>query len=152
MRSITGGPQAGRPRGPRGFARVILVLAWAALWLNTALFPCCEVAAAVLGGNADNGSLTVSAGPTLHHADAAHSEPLDPCPVSLFGDTLISGLPLVGAYEGLTRDRSPVEWYAVDAPVDTSLTAVNDPANLALAQAAPPPSLHLYLRTQRLLI
>jgi hypothetical protein len=144
--------EARRPRGLRGFARVGLVVAWVVFWLNTALFPCCEVAAAVLGGHADNGSRSASAAPPLHHSDATHSEPLDHGPDSPCDYTLISGPALVGEYEGPTPDRSPLEWFAVDAPVATSLTAVNHSTNLALAQAAPPPSLRLCLRTQRLLI
>jgi len=60
--------EAKQPRGLHGFARVGLVLAWVVFWLNTALFPRCEVAAAVLGGHADNGSRTASAAPPLHHS------------------------------------------------------------------------------------
>ena len=144
-----------RPRGLRGFARVGLVVAWVAFWLNTALFPCGEVAAGVLGGHADNGSRSASAAPPPHHSDATHSKLLDhslDSPCGPCGYTLISGPPLVGEYEVLTPDRSPLESFAVDAPVATSLTAVSHSANLALARAGPPPSLRLYLRTQRLLI
>ena len=57
-----------------------------------------------------------------------------------------------GEHEVLPPDRSPLEWFAVDAPIAASPTAVNHPANLALARAAPPPSLRLYQRTQRLLL
>lgn|SRR5512134_2097256 len=144
--------EARRPRGLRGFARVGLVVAWVVFWLNTALFPCGEVAAGVLGGHADNGSRSTSAAPPLHDFDATQSEPLDHNPDSQCGDSLISGTSLLGEHEALTTDRSPSEWFAVDAPVASSLIAVNHPANLALARAAPPPSLRLYLRTQRLLI
>jgi hypothetical protein len=144
--------EARRPRGLRGFARVILVLAWAAFWFNTALFPCCEAVAAAFGDHSDDVSQSVSAAPPPHHSDATRSEPLDHSPDSPCGYTLNAGPPLVGEYEGLTPDRSPLEWFAVDVPVTTSLTAVNHSANLALARAAPPPSLRLYLRTQRLLI
>jgi hypothetical protein len=142
-------------RGLRGFARVGLVVAWVAFWLNTALFPCCKVAAAVLGGHADNGPRSASAAPPLHDSDASHSGPLDhsfDAPCGPCGYTLISGPPLVGEYEVLIPDRSPLEWFAVDASVATSVTAVNLPAHLALARATPPPSLRLFLRTQRLLI
>ena len=144
---------AGRPRGPRGFARVGWVVAGVVFWLNTALFPCCEVAAAVLGGHADNGSRAASAALPPHHSDAKHSELMDHGPGSPCGYTLISGPPLVGEYKGPAPDRSPLERFAGDAAVATSLTAVNHAANLALARAAPPPpSLRLDLRTQRLLI
>ena len=144
--------EARQPRGLRGFARVGLVAAWVVFWLNTALFPCCEIAAAVLGGHADNGSRSASAAPPLHPSDATHSEPLDHGPDSPCGTILISGSPLVGAYEVLTLDRSPLEWLAVEAPVATRLTVLDHSANLAHARAAPPPPLRLYLRTQRLLI
>ena len=144
--------EAGRPRGLRGFARVGLLAAWVVFWLNTALLPCCEVAAAVSGGYTNNESQSASAAPPLHPSDATHSEPLDHGPDSPCGTNLISGSPLVGAYEVLTPDRFPLEWLAVDAPVATRLTAVVHSANLTLARAAPPPPLHLYLRTQRLLI
>jgi hypothetical protein len=95
------------PRGLRGFARVELVVAWVVFWLNTALFPFCGVAAAVLGGYTDNGSRSASAAPQLHPSDATHSEPLDHSPDSPCGYTLNSRPPLVGEYEVLTPDRSP---------------------------------------------
>ena len=134
MRSSARRSEAGRRL--RGFARVGLVVAGVVFWLNTALFPCCEVAAAVLGGHPDNGSRTASAAPPLHHSDATHSELLDHRLDSPCGHTLISGPPLVGKYEGPTPDRSPLGWFAADAPVATSLTAVSHSANLA--RAAPP--------------
>ncbi len=151
-RSSTRMSESRWPRGLRGFARVGLLVAWVVFWLNTALFPCCEVAAAVLGGHADNGSRSASAAAPLHHSDATHSEPLDHSPDSPCGYTLISGPPLVGDYEVLTPDRSPLGLFAADAPVAASLFAVNHFTNLALARDAPPPSLRLYLLTQRLLI
>jgi len=144
--------EARQPRGLRGFARVGLVAAWVVFWLNTALLPCCEVAAAVLGGHGNLAAQSDSSAPPLHPSDATHSEPLDHGPDSPCGTILISGSPLVGAYEVLTLDRSPLEWLAVDAPVATRITAVDHSANLAHARAAPPPPLRLYLRTQRLLI
>ena len=144
--------EARRPRGLRGFARVGLVMGWVVFWLNTALFPCGEVAAGVFGGHADNGSRSTSAAPPLHDFDATQSEPLDHSPDSPCGYNLISGPPLVGEHEVQTTDRPPLEGIAVNAPVATSLTVANHSADLALARAAPPPSLRLYLRTQRLLI
>ena len=143
---------ARRPRGLRGVARVGLLAAWVVFWLNTALFSCCEVAAAVLGGHVDNGSVSASAALPLQHSAAAQSEPLDHSPDSPCGYNLISGPPLVGEHEVQTTDRPPLEGIAVNAPVATSLTVANHSADLALARAAPPPPLRLYLRTQRLLI
>ena len=141
-----------QPQGLRGFARVGLVAAWVVFWLNTALFPCCEVAAAVLGGHADNGSVSASAAPPLQQSADTHSEPLDHSPDSPCGYTLASGPPLVGEYEVLTPDRSPLQGFAADAPVAIIHTAVNSSAILALARASPPPPLRFYLRTQRLRI
>jgi hypothetical protein len=143
--------EARRPRGLRGFARVNLVLAWLVFWLNTALFPCCEVVAAVFDGHAGRESQASSAVPTLHLSGATHSEPADHSPASACGDTLIPGSPLVGAYEALTPDRSPLEWYAVDAAVATS-RIVSHSTDFALARATLLPSLRLCQRTQRLLI
>lgn len=145
-------PEARRPRALRGFARAGLVMVWVVFWLNTALFPCCAVAAAVLAGQADSGSQSASAPLPLHYPGAANSVPLGYGPDSPCDYTLIPDSPIVAANEVLTPDRSPLQWFAVDAPVATSLTAVSDSANLALARAAPPPSLRLYQRTQRLLI
>jgi hypothetical protein len=120
----------------RGFARMGLVAAWAVFFLNTALFPCCEVAAAVLGG----------------HADATQAEPLEHGPDSPCVSSLGEGPTIVGEHEVLSPDRSPLAWFAIDAPFTARLTAVDHSANLALARAEPPPPLRLYLRTQRLLL
>lgn len=139
-------------RDLRRFARAGLVSAWVVFWLNSALFPCCEVTAAVLGGHADNASQVASALAPAHHSDAAHSEPLHDSPESPCSDTLTSTPPVAAAYEGLTPDRLTLQWFAVAAPVSAGFADVTHPANFALARAAPPPSLRLYLRTQRLLI
>ena len=147
----SGGGKAGRAERLRGFARPGLVVAWVVFWLNTAVFPCCEVAAAVLGGQADNVSQAIATVQPAHSPDHTPSgSPLkssdSPC-----GDTLNSESPLVEDHDGLTPDRSSLERVAVDAPVATRLPTVES-ANLVLARAAPPPSLRSYLRTQRLLI
>ena len=147
----TGGKDAERPRGLRRIARAGLIAAWGVFWLNTALFPCCEVSAAILGGHADHASQSASAAPP-HHSDDSHSEPLDHSPDSPCSDLLTSDPPLAGEYGVLTPDRSSLEWFAVDAPVAAAFTTVHRTANFALARASPPPSLRLHLRTQRLLI
>jgi hypothetical protein len=96
-----------RPSGPPRFARVILVLAWAVFWLSTALFPCCEVVAAVLGGHAETGSQPVATTQSAHHPDTAHAETSDHSPDLPCSDTLISGLSVAGGHEILTPERSP---------------------------------------------
>ncbi len=144
---------AGRPRGLRGFARAGLVMAWAVFWLNTALFPCCEAAAAVRGGHADSGLQSASAATPQNHAGAANLEPLAYGPDSPCGHTLIPDPPIVGANEVLLApDRSSLEWFAVDAPIATSFAAAHRAADFTLPRASPPPSLRLYQRTQRLLV
>ena len=137
---------------PHRYARVVLVLAWAVFWLNTALFPCCEVAASILGGHAGNGTQSVPAAQPVHHADTTHSEPSDHSPDSPCSDTLVTGIVIVGAYEVLTPDRSPLTWFAGEAGVASSLTAITHSPRLVPREYPPPPPLRLYLHTQRLLI
>ena len=148
----TGGQEAKRLRGLRGSAHAGLIAAWVVFWLNTALFPCCEVTAAVLGGQADSAMQSPSSTPSPHHSDAPHTEPLDHGPDAPCGDTLSANPPLVGENEVRTPERSSLEWFAIDAPVATSFTSVQRAANFALARASPPPPLRPHLRTQRLLI
>ena len=148
-----GGKDAERPRRLRGLARAGLIAAWGVFWLNTALFPCCEVTAAVLGGHADAAMQSPASAPPPHHADSTHSEPLGQSPdAPPCGDTLSSDPPLAGEVEVRTPERSSLEWFAVDAPVAASFTSVHRIASFALARASPSSSLRLHLRTQRLLI
>jgi len=142
----------GRTRGLRGFARVGLVAAWVAFWASAALFPCCEVAAAILGEHASDVPQSVSAVQPAHQpGDRQTGSPVpgpdSPCAYSLGAEPTIAG-----EYAVPTVDRSPQEWFALDAPVAAGLAAVSHSANLALARAVPPRSLRLYQRTQRLLI
>lgn len=151
-RSSASTSEDGRPRGLRGFARVGLVAAWVVFWLNTALFPCCEVAAAVLGGHAGDVSQSVSAvQPAQQPGDRQTGSPVH-SPDSRCAYSLSAEPTIAGEYAVPTVDRSPQEWFAVDAPVATGLAAVSHSANLALARTVPPRSLRLYQRTQRLLI
>ncbi len=143
---------AGWPRSRRGLAQTGLVMAWLMFWLNAALFPCCEVAAAILGGHAGSGSPVTSVAPASHHAAATRSEPSDHNPGSPCGDAVFAGVPLASQAEGMATDQSAPEWIAIDAPVVISSPATDLTTTQALDRAAPPPPLRLYLRTQRLLI
>lgn len=151
-RNSAGMSEARRPGGLRGFARVGLVAAWAAFWINAAMFPCCEALAATFGGHPGNISQSVSDVQPAHQPDdkqtgsPVHS-PDSPCGYSLGAEPAI-----VGEYVVPAADRSPQERFAVDAPVAAGLAAASHSANLALARAVPPRSLRLYQRTQRLLI
>ena len=127
----------------RGFARAILVTAWAAFWLNTALFPCCEVLAAALDDYSNDVSQSVS--PT--DSERTDQSPFSPCEY-----TVDAGPAINGAYAGLRTDRVDWEGFAIDASVSAGLTAVSDSKNLAPREYHPPPPLRLYLLTQRLLI
>lgn len=151
-RSSARTPAAGRPRGRRGFARTGLVMAWLMFWLNAALFPCCEVAAAILCDHAGSASPITSVALPLHIANATHSEPSDHSPDSPCGDVVFARLPLASQHEGMTADRSAPEWVAIDAPVVISSPSTDRTTSPALDRDAPPPPLRLYLRTQRLLI
>ena len=151
-RSFASTSVAGRPRGRCGFARIGLVMAWLMFWLNAALFPCCEVAAAILGGHAGSGSPITSVALPLHIADATHSDPSDHSPDSPCGDVVFAGLPLASQQEGMTAEWSAPECVAIDAPVVISSPSTDRTTSAALDRDAPPPPLRLYLRTQRLLI
>ena len=144
--------EASRPRSLRGFARVGMVVAGVIFLINTALFACCDVAAAVMGGHGDSGSHSDSDAAPHHHPEAEHSEPSHHSPDAPCENSIASGAALVGEHEVLTPDRSPVEWSAIDSPSAAGLTSENYSAIVALARASPPHSLRFYLRTQRLLI
>ena len=152
-RSITGVSDTRRPPGSHGFARAVLVLAWTAFWLNTALFPCCEALAAAFGDHSDDVSQSAAAAQPAHHPDETHSE----CPHHSAGSPcghIFDAVPAINAVDaGGATDRFNLEWFAIDVSTVAGLTAVNHSANLAPReyQSAPPP-FRLYLRTQRLLI
>lgn len=152
-RSITGVSEVRQPRVPHGFARVVLVLAWAAFWLNTAFFPCCEALAAAFGDHPDDVSQSVSAAQPAHHSDETRSECPHHSPDSHCGHTLAAGPVINEVYAGLPTDRVHPEWFAIEVSAAADLTAVNQSAILALREyLSPPPSARLYLHTQRLLI
>jgi len=134
-------------------ARVVLVLAVAVFWFNTALFPCCEAVAASFGDRPDGVSQTTSAAPPAYHSGETHSDCPHHSPDSPCGHTLDAGPVIDEVYAGLLTDRVNPEWLAIDVPVVAALTAVSHPANLAPREyPSPPAPARLYLRTQRLLI
>lgn len=152
-RSITGAPDIGRPCRPHGFARVILVLAWAAFWFNAALFPRCEALAAAFGDHPGDLSQTASAARPAHHSVETQSECPHHSPGSPCGHTFDAGPAINEADAGPPTNRVNPEWFAIDVSAVAGLTAVNQSANLApRAYHSPPPPVRLYLHTQRLLI
>lgn len=140
-----------KPRGLRGAARAAMIAAWVVFWLNTALFPCCEVIAAVLGGHADSAMQTSTSAPPSHHSDSTHSDPPHHGPDAPCDETLSANPLLSGENAARTPERSSVEWSAIDAPVNARF-APTRAESFALARAWPPPLLRPHLRTQRLLI
>jgi hypothetical protein len=144
---------ASRPRGLRGFARVGLVAAWAVFWLNSAIFPCCESIAAVIGGDHPvEAAKSESAASQLHRSGDANSEgpdhgPDTPCEHTLSAEPALVGEPVV-----LTSDRFPLHWAVLEEHLALGLTTVVHRPSLALPRADPPPLPRFYLRTQRLLI
>ena len=138
--------------GRRRFARVALILAWIAFWLNTAFFPCCEAVAAAFGGHSASVSQPALAAQPAHdsgetHSDRPHHNPDTPCDF-----TLDAGQAINTAYAALPTDRSQLEWFAIVTPVASGLTAVTHFANLAPRDYHHPPPLRRHLKTQRLLI
>jgi len=146
-------PGTRRPQGRRGFARGALVLAWVVFWLNTALFPCREAVAAAIGGYPGSVSQSVSNVPPMHDYGAASTYPErpDPGPYPPCGYALSAAPASAGVYAALATDHSPLEWFAIDAPVLSRPVAAKYSSNSTPHEISPPP-VRLYLRELRLLI
>ncbi len=147
-----GTPEARRPRGPRGFVRVTMVAAWAVFWFSTAIFPCCESIAAVLGGEhhiavAESDPVA----PQAHHSGDVNSEGQDHGPHSPCESALGAVPTLVGEQEVLASEHFSMHWIAIEQHSAFDLKAVAHRPSLALPHGAPPP-LGFYQRSQRLLI
>ncbi len=147
-----GNPEARRPGGPRGFVRVTMVATWAVFWLSTAIFPCCESIAAVLGGEhhievAESDPVV----PQAHHSGDAHSEGSDHNPHSPCESALGPEPTLVGEQEVLASEQFSMYWIGIGQHSAFDLKVVAHRPRLALPRAAPPP-LGFYQRSQRLLI
>lgn len=140
------------PRGRGRFARVALVMAWIAFWLNAAIFPCCEAIAAVVGGDhAIEEAQSNATTPHAHLSGGAHSEGLGHDPYSPCEHALGAEPALVGEQEVLATDRFPLHWVAVEEHFSHGPTVGSHRPSFALPRAAPPP-LGFYQRSQRLLI
>ncbi len=149
MLSINGISGTMQPLGRYRAARMALVLAWTAFWLNTALFPCCELLAAAFD-HPDSASQSASAAQQAHYSDKTHSERSDESPLC---DYTLSAEPAInGAYAAPPIDSFHLDWIAIATPVAPGLMAVNDSKTLVHRGYHPPPSIRRYLHTQRLLI
>lgn len=151
-RSITW--ESGRlPLHRRRSAHLMLVLAWAAFWLNTALIPCCEAFATI---PEDHASVIVHAITTAEQTHATHDAPVEAphhAPDSPCGPSLYGGPATNGEQVGLPSERVDLQWDATYLFFANSLFAKHQTANFAQVVYDPwPRKTRLYLQTQRLLI
>jgi len=82
LKNINGTATIRWPQGLRGFARQILVLAWVAFWLNTAIFPCAQTFAAVFGEHSESQPVAGHQAAQDCHDDQPHQlgrNPYSPC-------------------------------------------------------------------------
>ena len=143
--------QAREAKRPKGL-RAGLVAACALFWLGTALFPCCELIAATLGGDRHREvAQSDSATPYVHPSGGVQSkgsghDPHPPCEQT-FSDGAVS----VEEPAVLTSVRFPLQRVTVEEPHVSGLAAVVHRSSLALPRVAPPPP-GFQQRSQRLLI
>lgn len=137
----------------RAMGRVSLLIAWAAFWLGTALFPCCEVVAAAL---ADHHVTVVhqSADASPHtgvHGEANHDCP-DGSPGSACHSPNGSGTAVVGEYATASLDRLAHDVPAVAVRVWPASADGHQTTQACVPPSAPPPPLGFHQRIRRLLI
>ena len=143
---------ATRALGQRRSARLVLVAAWVAFWLNTALFPCCEALAAALVGHSDIPSqLAIGKGPPhdsgeTHAAHVHHNQSI-PCKTNVKSVSAISG-----TYALMPADHFHPVLLLSEGFVVADLRPLDHSAIRAPRNYHPPPPFRLYLQTQRLLI
>lgn len=153
--SITEVSMTRRPLRRSWSARVVMVLAWGAFWLNSAFLPCCDAFAAAFDNHADDDSLSLSSAHQVRDADKTHPPHPLHSPGSPCDHTLNAGPAINGEYAGLPTDRIHRDGVATFIPFAFRPTVVNHSANLAPRDFRPPPppaTVRLYLHTQRLLI
>lgn len=130
-----------------------LVMAWAAFWISTALFPCCEALAAVFDDHSNAISHSVAAEQTVHRVHESNSEQPHQHSDSPCGHVLDAGPEINGIYAGPPAHRVDSEWIAIVGPVATGLIKALRSETLARNEYhPPPPPFRFYLDTQRLLI
>ena len=128
----------------RPFARPVMVLAWLAFWLNTALFPCCQALAADFGGHSENIAKSIALNHLLkdcgdEHAGTPDQEnPHSPC------SSFVSASPAA-----ITQAISPAADHTLWQPIAPTAVVSLIPAapNFAtpLPRFDPPPPVRLYL-------
>ena len=144
-------PGASRPLRRRSSAHLVLVMAWLAFWLNTALFPCCEALAEALTEHADTPSQSATGERIPHQSNEVHAEHLNPDPSMPCEETVRSVAAIPDAYAQLTPTFD-LELLAITGSVGIDVRAPDHSAIRAPRNYNPPPPFRIYQRTQRLLI
>jgi hypothetical protein len=129
----------------RGFARVVVVLAWLTFWLNTAFFPCCEAVAAGFGGQP---AAEVSDAHLAHDSDKTHTHHPDQNPQSTCGHIVSAG-PTTSGPAAVLAAEHPNFVSTTPGVTIASLPAAISAFSLT-AYPAPPPKVPLYLRDLRI--
>lgn len=141
-----------RLTGLSGLARAGLLAALFALWLGTAIFPCCKMLAAVLGGHPDRATQPAAAAQPLAHPDATHSDCPDHSPEAPCSSMIALVPALVTEAEVPAPDRPPSDRAASSGPTAFYLAGVGRPTDPAPVRATAPPPPDFHQRTQRLLV
>ena len=137
-----------RPRGQRGFARVIVVLAWVAFWFNTAFAPCCEAVAASFGDPA--AVQTVADAHPADDCDETHTDHPDHSPHPPCEHVVSTSSAIYGQAGVLLADHLNV--LSVAPRVTIALLPVTSSASSLIAYSTPPPKVPLYLRELHILL
>ena len=143
---ITSAAETRRPRGKRGFARVVVVLAWVTFWIHTAFVPCCEAIAAGFGGQ--SAARLVSSAPPAHdsggtdtqHPDHSHNSPCE--------FVVSAGPALMG--QALILPAEQLEFVSITPGAVISLPPAVVCAFSLTAYPTPPPKVPPYLRDLRI--
>lgn len=141
-------------RTPFGIlGRVSLVAAWAAFWLGTALFPCCEAIAAALADQ--HGTVVHQSAEASPHAEMpgqAHHDYPDGPTGSACHSPNGSGSAVVGESAQASLDRLIHDVPAMAAGFWPASTDGPQHTQAAIARTARLPPLGFHQRTRRLLI
>ena len=146
-------PNAGSGVIYRRFANTALILGWAAFWLSTAMFPCCDVFAEALDGHRQVAMQTASATQADAGAYVSDSAHVEHEPAADCDSVLDPGPPSEGQYASFPTDHLYIDCTARELALGFALNGVTQARLFALRDYHPPPPTgRLYLRTLRILI
>ena len=135
-------------RRQRGFARVVVVLAWLAFWLNTAFFPCCEAVAVGFGDQP--AAQVVSDAHPAHNADETHTHHPDQSPYPPCGHVVSAG-PATFSQAAVLAAEHP-DFVSITPGATISLLPAAVSTFSLTTYPTPPPKVPLYLRELRILL